>query len=145
MPFIRRRVVQMDAYFDRSIIERVPGPGGAAVPDIKLFLSKLWQNSREVVGIIESIKSGKVTPEESLELLFEGSSKDPLLFCFLVLVSLNNEAALELCDDLQVLPKHARIYSGVDEAVDWFFTIYTKEKICSGRHDYGRKRPRSTA
>lgn len=135
----------MDAYINKGIIQRIFGLGGAVIPDIKLFFSKLWQNSKEVATIVESIRDGKISPEESLELLFEGSSKDPLLFCFLVLVSLNNEAALELYEDLQVLPKNNRIYSGVDEAVDWFFTVYTKEKICSGRHDYGRKRPRSTA
>lgn len=96
------------------------------------------------MGIVESIKDGKVSPEESLDIFFGGSSTDSLLFCFLVLVSLKNKAAIELCDDLQVLPKSSRVYNGIDEAVDWFFTIYTQEKICCGRHDYGRKKPRST-
>jgi len=138
----------MDACAHKGIIQRVTGLGGTTVPDIKLFFSKLWQNSKEVVAIVESIKSDKVSPEESLKLLFDGSSKDSLLFCFLVLVSLKNKAAIELCDDLcisRVLPKNRRVYNGVDEAVDWFFTIYTQEKICCGRHDYGRKKPRSTA
>lgn len=135
----------MDACAHRGIIPRVPGLGGTTVSDIKLFFSKLWQNSKEVALVVESIKGGRVSPEESLELLFEGSSKDSLLFCFLVLVSLKNEAAIELCDDLQILPKSSCVYNGVDDAVDWFFAIYTKEKICSGRHDYGRKKPRTTA
>jgi|SRR3989344_1691989 len=135
----------MDNPTKSGIILRTNTPGVPRIPDIKLFFSKLWQNSKEVAAVVEAIKCGKISPEKSLQILFDGTTEDPLLFCFLVLISLKNKDAIELCDDLQVLPKERRVYNGVDEAVDWFFHIYKKERICSGRHDYGRKKPRTAA
>ncbi len=136
----------MDAHKKEGIIPREPGPLGVIIGDVKRVFSHLWQGSQEVIDAIEGVKKGNLSPEEALELFFGSGSKDPILRCFLVLISLNNKATLELLDDLQVVPKRECVYGDVDEAYDWFFKdIYAKQSVCSGRHDQGRKNPRSTA
>ncbi|MBI5817300.1 MAG: hypothetical protein HZB09_02645 [Candidatus Yonathbacteria bacterium] len=136
----------MNVHKKEGIIPRVPGPIGIMVGDVKRVFSHLWQGSHEVIAAIEGVKKGILSPEEALELFFGGGSNDPILRCFLVLVKLNNEATLELLDDLRVVPKHDCVYEDVSEAYDWFFKdIYAKQKVCSGRRDQGRKEPRSTA
>lgn len=137
----------MDSYTNTPpIIPRVPGPGGIMVSDTKRVFSHLWQCSKDVIEVIEKVKQGKLTPENAFALFFEGGSKDPVFRCFLILVSINNEATLELFSDLCVMPKKDCVYDSIDDAYACFFTdMYAKESVCCGRHDQGRKKPRSPA
>lgn len=124
----------------KGIIPRVPGPKGTIVSDVKRVFSQLWQNSQKVVASLEMLKKKGISPEEVIELFFDEGSDDQVLWCFVILVSLNHEDTLVLLRDL---PDHA--FDNVDDAHSWFFTnIYAKQKTCSGR-SYGRKKPRSTA
>lgn len=136
----------MDTRKKEGIISRVPGPSGIMVGDVKRVFSYLWRGSQDVIDVIEMVKVGTLSPEEACEFFFgDDDSRDPVLCCFLVLIKLNNEATLELLNDLRVTPKRECVYGDVGEAYDWFFKdIYTKERVCSGRHDYGRKKPRTT-
>lgn len=126
----------MDTLAKKGIISRKPGRS-----DAKWVFSELWQNSLSVTELLETLKRGDTTPEDVTELLFGGGSEDCILWCFLILVSKNHKETLTVIEDLS---NHA--FDGVDDAHDWFFThIYAKEKICSGRHDCGRKRSSVTA
>ena len=130
----------MDACAHKGIIPRAPGPRGVMVSDIKRVFSQLWQGSQQVVVLLETLKKKDISPEEVLELFFDGGSEDQVLWCFVILVWLNHEDTSVLLRDL---PDHA--FDNVDDAYNWFFTnIYAKQKTCSGR-SYGRKKPRSTA
>lgn len=133
----------MDTHKNGGIIPREPGPFGVMIGDVKRVFSHLWQGSHEVIDVIEKVKKGDISPEEARELFFVDNSKDPILRCFLVLISLKNKATLELLDDLRVVPKRDCVYEDVNEAYDWFFKdIYAKERVCSGRRDQGRKEDR---
>lgn len=132
----------MDASDKKGIIARTPGPLGIMVGDTKRVFSELWQKSPKVINCLDILKKREIEPEEALEVFFGPGTEDQVLWCFLVLVSLNHEETLAIVHDLiDHMFDH-----GVDEAYGEFFSkIYTKQKVCSGRHDYGRKKPRTTA
>lgn len=132
----------MDAHINKGIIERTPGPLGIMVRDTKRVFSELWKKSPKVINCLDVLKKKEIAPEDALEMFFESGTEDQVLWCFLVLVSLNHKETLGIIDDL-VDHMFGR---GVDEAYEEFFSrVYTKQKVCSGRHDYGRKKPRTTA
>lgn len=131
----------MNASDEKGIILRSPGPSGVMVRDTKRVFSELWKKSPKVIHYLEALKEKEIEPEEALEVFFESGTEDQTLWCFLVLVSLGHEETLTIIHDIL---DHS--FGNVDEAYEWFFSkIYTKEKVCSGRHDYGRKKPRTTA
>ena len=101
----------MDACAHKGIIPRAPGPRGVMVSDIKRVFSQLWQGSQQVVVLLETLKKKDVSPEEVLELFFDGGSEDQVLWCFVILVWLNHEDTSVLLRDL---PDHA--FDNVDDA-----------------------------
>ena len=133
----------MDACINKGIIERTPGPSGVMVRDTKRVFSELWKKSPKVINCLNVLKKKEIEPEEALETFFKSGTEDQVLWCFLVLVSLNHDETLAVVHDLV----DHMFDGGVDEAYEEFFSrIYTKQKVCSGRrYDYGRKKPRTAA
>lgn len=132
----------MDTIAKKGIIPRVPaGRADVVLKDSTRVFSLLWQGSKEVIIALKELKKGTKSPEEILSLFFDGGSEDSILWCFVILLSQKHEDTVIVFKDLQ---DHG--FEGVDDAYNWFFTnIYTKEKACCGRHDQGRKKPRTAA